>query len=382
MSSKSNAEVLRSAVIYGANASGKSNLVKALKVFQKVVLESAKSDDEFDIQSHAFGDEYKNNPSEFDINFVSDDVRYNYGFKIYKNSIIEEWLFAYPEGRAQKWISREGKNRSDWYLNPSIKGHRKIWIESTRDNALILSTALQLNAISFFPIKEWFQKKLRVYGHGFNSKYTVERSVKDIEFKKKVLEFMGCADFGINDFSVNEIKYSLDNLPPDVPKAILDFLKTESTEDQENAELVRVDLKSIHFAKNGAKAEFDFNDESDGTQKVFNMAGPWLDTLDKGRVLIMDEMDTSLHPLIVKYLVSQFNNPEKNNNNAQLVFTTHDTSLLNQNLYRRDQIWFCEKNKDKQTSVYSLHDFQVRKDENFEKGYLGGRYGALPFVWN
>ena len=112
------------------------------------------------------------------------------------------------------------------------------------------------------------------------------------------------------------------------------------------------------------------------------MAGPFIDTLLRGRVLVMDEMDTSLHPLIVKYLVSKFNNPKINENCAQIIFTTHDTSLLNQNIYRRDQIWFCEKDKEKQTSIFSLDDFQVRKEDNFEKGYLGGRYGALPFVWS
>ena len=126
---------------------------------------------------------------------------------------------------------------------------------------------------------------------------------------------------------------------------------------------------------------FDFEDESDGTQKLFSLAGPWIDSLDNGYVLFIDELHDNLHPLLVQFLVKLFHNTETNPNNAQLVFTTHETSILNQKVFRRDQIWFCEKDEDHATRLYPLTDFSPRKGrENLELAYLSGRYGALPYV--
>ncbi len=379
---KNNLDILRSAVIYGPNASGKSNFVKALKIFQKIIVSSLKNDGNFDFEPHSFLSDKDKSFTEFDINFISGNVRYNYGFKYNANLIAEEWLFAYPEGRAQKWIDRSGIDREKWYINPLVKGQKKVWIESTRDNALILSTAIQLNATFLADVKDWFFSKLSVHGSGFTPEYSVEKCVQDTGFQKKILEFMAAADFGISNFIVDKKQHQIDDLPKNAPEALRKFLREKIEENKKINEVYSIDLKTIHKTKSGNEAVFDFKDESDGTRKVFNMAGPFIDTLLRGRVLVMDEMDTSLHPLIVKYLVSKFNNPKINENCAQIIFTTHDTSLLNQNIYRRDQIWFCEKDKEKQTSIFSLDDFQVRKEDNFEKGYLGGRYGALPFVWS
>lgn len=272
---------------------------------------------------------------------------------------------------------RKGSDKNSWYINPSIKGPKKTWIDSTKDNSLLLSTALQLNAEALNPIQKWFKSKLGVFGQSFTHEYSAERSC-DAEFKSKVLKFLNNADFGIGDVVVNKKKVSMNDIPDDAPSFIKEFLNKELS----GQDLIHLEVKTKHENSLGDIAEFDLDDESLGTQKVFNLSGPWLNTLEKGNILFMDEMDTSLHPLIVKYLVSQFNNPDVNINNAQLIFTTHDTSLLNQKMYRRDQIWLCEKGKDKKTSIYSLLDFGLRKDENIEKGYLGGRYGAIPFVYD
>ena len=125
---------------------------------------------------------------------------------------------------------------------------------------------------------------------------------------------------------------------------------------------------------------FHFSDESDGTQKLFAFSGPWLDVLEKGRILFVDELDTSLHPLLVRFLIENFHNEKTNKNNAQLVFTTHDTSILDTDLFRRDQIWFVEKDRENATKLYPLSDFSPRKGEAIEKWYLKGRYGALPVI--
>nr|WP_217641988.1 AAA family ATPase [Atopomonas hussainii] len=141
------------------------------------------------------------------------------------------------------------------------------------------------------------------------------------------------------------------------------------------------DIKTIHAGTQDQAVAFEFDDESDGTQKLFSYAGPWLNVLETGKVLIIDELHDNLHPRLVHFLVDLFHNSETNQKNAQLVFTTHETSILNQDVFRRDQIWFCEKNKDQATSLYPLTDFSPRKGrENLEDAYLSGRYGALPYV--
>jgi len=144
-----------------------------------------------------------------------------------------------------------------------------------------------------------------------------------------------------------------------------------------------VSVKTAHVSDNGKKVLFDLGDESDGTQKIFALAGPWLDTLENGYVLVIDELHDNLHPLIVEFLVKLFHGKETNPRNAQLIFSTHDTSILNQEVFRRDQIWFCDKDRHQATKLYPLTDFSPRKGiENLERGYLSGRYGALPYLKN
>jgi len=140
------------------------------------------------------------------------------------------------------------------------------------------------------------------------------------------------------------------------------------------------DIQFIHKTNSGESVPFPFFDESDGTKKLFAYAGPWLDVLAKGRILFCDELDTSLHPLMVRFLIGLIQNPEINKHNAQLIFTTHDTSVLDTDLFRRDQVWFVEKDREQASRLYPLSDFKPRKGEALEKGYLNGRYGALPFI--
>ena len=136
----------------------------------------------------------------------------------------------------------------------------------------------------------------------------------------------------------------------------------------------------MHKALDGREVLLSINDESGGTQQLFSLAGPLLDVLRRGLVLVIDELDTSLHPLLMRKLVQMFHDPAINSNNAQLIFSTHDTTILDSEIFRRDQIWFVEKDRTLQTRLYPLTDFSPRKDENFGRGYLQGRYGALAFI--
>jgi hypothetical protein len=372
--------LLRSAVVYGPNASGKSNLVQAIAFMKRFVLSSAKDSQEgekIDATPFLFNRQSSQNPSEFEALFIQDGIRYQYGFTVNSERVTGEWLFAYPEGRAQKWFERnfDPETQKDiWYFGPKFTGHRKVWQEATRSNALFLSTAVQLNNEQLKPAFNWFDHKLVVLAqgtsinHGFSTNECEEEKKK-----KKILKFMNAADLSITDIFLEKKDFSMDDLPPDMPQSI----KEEIAKDLKGEKLTR--LFFMHpSSDNGEDVPLEFNEESAGTQKLFVLAGPWLDVLNNGFVLFVDELDTSLHPHLVRFLLNLFHNPETNRHNAQLVFTTHDTTVLDQTLMRRDQVWFVAKDDENATSLYPLSDYKPRKGEALQKGYLYGRYGALP----
>ena len=373
--------LLRSAVVYGPNAAGKSNLVQAIAFMKRFVLSSAKESQEgekIDATPFLFNRQSSQNPSEFEVLFIQDGIRYQYGFAVTSERVTGEWLFAFPEGRAQKWFERnfDPETQKDiWYFGPKFTGRRKVWQEATRSNALFLSTAIQLNNEQVKPVFNWFDRKLRVIGQVANISpgFSADECEKE-EKKKKILKFMNAADLSITDISLEKKEFSMDDLPPDMPQSI----KEEIAKDLKGKKLTR--LFFMHpSSDNGEDVPLEFNEESAGTRKLFALAGPWLDVLDNGFVFFVDELDTSLHPIMVRFLLNLFHNPETNRHNAQLVFTTHDTTVLDQTLMRRDQVWFVEKDAENATRLYPLSDYKPRKGEALQKGYLYGRYGALPF---
>ena len=243
----------------------------------------------------------------------------------------------------------------------------------TRQNALFLSTAIQLNNAQLKPAFDWFKLRLRVFDseRGFSSSYTVQRCKKD-EDRIRVVEFMNSADLSISDIQLKETVFTADALPRGMPAAIKDeFLK-----DMAGKKFV----KPRFFHRNvdtQESVEFDEDEESDGTRALFAFAGAWLDVIENERVLVVDELDTSLHPLLVHHLVKRLHHA---GTKAQLIFTTHDTTLLSQKLLRRDQVWFMEKDERGATRLYPLSDFSPRDNEAVERGYLNGRYGGIPFL--
>ena len=373
--------LLRSAVVYGPNAAGKSNLIHAIAFMKSFVLSSAKESQEgekIDATPFLFNRQGSRNPSEFEILFIRDGIRYQYGFAVNSERVTGEWLFAYPEGRAQKWFERnyDPEAKKDiWYFGPKFTGQRKVWQEATRGNALFLSTAIQLNNEQLKPVFNWFARKLRVInpGQSISPGFSTDECEKE-GGKKRILKFLNAADPSIADIFLEKKEFSMDDLPADMPQGI----KEEIAQDLKGKKLT--ELFFIHSASDtGEDVVLDFDEESAGTRKLFALASPWLDVLENGFVLFVDELDTSLHPLLVRFLLNLFHNPEANQHNAQLVFTTHDTTVLDQTLMRRDQVWFVEKNAENATSLYPLSDYKPRKGEALQKGYLYGRYGALPF---
>ncbi len=377
-----NLGLLRSSAIYGPNAAGKSNLLLALRTMKEVVEDSAtelQRGDELPITPFKLDLESTKAPSVFEAVFISKGVRYQYGFAATQTRIIEEWLIAYPKVRAQHWFARlwnEEKKKYQWEMGNALQGQKQLWQDSTRSNALFLSTAVQLNSKQLEPVYDWFKNTLQTTSvAGLNPGFTVSLCANS-ENKAKVLSFLNAADLDIQDVLTEKKMFD----PNDLDDDMSDEIKAMVTKNMKGKEVV-TKLNMVHKDSAGNFVSFDFNEESDGTQKLFSFAGPWLDTLKNGYVLFIDELHDNLHPKLVQFLVQLFHSNETNPNNAQLVFTTHDTSILNQNVFRRDQIWFCDKEDDQATTIFPMTDFSPRKGrENLELSYLSGRFGALPYI--
>ena len=373
--------LLRSTVLYGPNASGKSTLIQALQFVEGQVLNSQKESqagDPIDVVPFKLTAESRAADSEFEVTFVEQGVRYEYGFSCNRERFTEEWLFAYPLGRAQKWFHRvfDAEAGKDAYkFSTTFLGgrQRQIWANQTRPNALFFSTSIQFNNEQLKPAFDWFKLRLRIIDSAQNLEagYTVARCKVSADMQK-ILAFMNSADLSIADIQLKTEVFNPEILPNMLPAS----LKEEFTRKMTGKELTSV--KFVHTNVDGqGSTEFDEDEESDGTRALFAFAGPWLDVIENERVLVVDELDTSLHPLLVHHLVKRLHHE---GTKAQLIFTTHDTTLLSQKLLRRDQVWFMEKDKRSATRLYPLSDFSPRDNEAVERGYLNGRYGGIPFL--
>jgi AAA15 family ATPase/GTPase len=373
--------LLRSVVLYGPNAAGKSNLVQAMQFMQDFVMLSAKESQEgekIDLQPFLFNEQGSAMPCEFEVLFIQDGVRYQYGFAVTQDHVSEEWLFAYPRDRPQGWFARkfdQKTKKENWAFSTKFSGPKKLWQEATRKNALFLSTAIQLNCEQLKPVFSWFQR-LEVIKHGIYllPGFSIEQCLEP-KGKEKILAFMNAADLSIKDIDIETRTFSDKDLPGDMPRS----LKEELRKKMAGEKYAKVKfLHPVHKTKN--LVTLPIEEESDGTQKLFAYAAPWLDLLSDGRILFVDEFDNNLHSKIIFFLLELLHNSKTNKKNGQVVFTTHNTSFLDQKLLRRDQVWFVEKNEQNATNLYPLSDFSPRKGEGLQKGYLQGRYGALPYI--
>lgn len=373
--------LLRSSVIYGPNAAGKSNLIFALAFMEQMVTRSAQDaqvGETIEVQPFRLTKQSRLEDSEFEIQFIEDGIRYQYGFSLNEKRITQEWLIAYPHGKPQKWFQRAYDVLNKKYVYKystkfSKKKSREAWAELTIANALYLSIAVQRGSEQLTPPFHWFQKKLRPVLNidRIGNKFTAEKC-DSADGKAEVLAFMNSAAISVDDVMIEKKPFSKDDLPTDMPIALKDELTSKLA-----GKFIR-ETKFLHKdIETGELISFDPEDESDGTRALFAFAGPWIDVLKNDYILVIDEIDTSLHPLIVHHLVRLLH---KHNSKAQIIFTTHDTTLLSQHILRSDQIWFVEKDKQNASSLYSLADFSPRENEAIEKGYLNGRYGAIPFL--
>ncbi len=373
--------LLRSAVVYGANASGKSNLLEALVTMGALVTQSVESEPGAKIPVTPFllDEGCAQAPSNFEISFIHEGIRYEYGFSADSEQVHEEWLNAYPKGRTQTWFERLASSADEpdkWYFGPNLKGEKKSLTQMVRPNALFLSVAAKFAHEQLTPVYKWFSDNLRginlsdVFRRQAMKAFTLRTIDGEPEIHSRVVNFLREADFGISNVIVKKRPFS-------EMKAPMDLFSSEFRAKLMESESLEAEM--IHSAQS-VETPFSWEAESCGTRRFFAMSGPWLFSLDRGLVLVVDEIDSSLHPSLVRKLIQMFHDSEVNSNNGQLIFNTHDTTQLDGTLFRRDQIWFVEKDDAGASHLYPLLDFKPRKHEALEKGYLQGRYGAIPFI--
>lgn len=339
--------------IYGANAAGKSNVIHALLLMREMVcgnyakpLKGA----ELPQEPFAFAEGVME-PTKFEIIYYYDGIKYAYGFSFDTNRIIKEYLYHWPNGREALVFSR---NDGEYEFRESIQEQLTL-AGRTPENRLYLTSSNEWNCSQTEKAYLWFQKNLHgVIATDGSNKNTIDAIRKGGEEKKRILSEMMLADLGI--------------------------CNVELTGTKENPI-----VSTVHQLKdtegNQKKYTLLLGQESVGTQRFFARIGLWMDAIKSGTVLVIDEIEASMHPLLTRHLIDMMQDQTINKNHAQLIFTTHDTGLLDLKLLRRDQIWFAEKDENSmQTDIYALTEFSPRKDENIAKGYMQGRYGAIPFI--
>ena len=378
-------DVLPAAGIFRANASGKTNVLRVMNDMRSLVLQSFRASSPtggVHRHAHVLSRKSSDAPTEFAIDIVIDGVRHEYGFTVDDQRVLSEWARYYPRVRATSIFTRMG---DDVELGESERAKGNAVKALLRPNALFLSTAASANHPVLLPIYRWFEDNLLLAEVGSRSsrQALTAQLLDDKRFRSAVLQLLSAADLGITGVKKRALMPELKERLAQATKILTG--REESTLDDERLmkTFEHMGMRLIHRGKDG-DVDFDSDDESLGTQVWFGLVGPVVRALAEGVVLLADELDASLHPALVATLVGLFQTPEANPLGAQLVFNSHDATLLgdsvNERLLGRDQVWFTEKDRDGCTRLYSLADLDPRKGEAIARRYLSGRYGAVPII--
>ncbi|MGG1617259.1 ATP/GTP-binding protein [Paenibacillus sp. NRS-1782] len=375
-----NLSLLKSAVLYGANASGKTNVFSALSFMKRFVLKSAtgsQSHEEIDVVPFKLSTETENEPSYFEIVFFQNTTRYRYGFEVTEDKVVSEWLYHTPKVKEIELFFREGDLYS---INPPYKEGKGIE-SKTRDNALFLSVVAQFNGLISNEVLEWFSNLFVINGVTNRQLNLTKKWLRDAATQNSIINFIKLADVSIDNLKIKPIDVDEASIPKNTPNDVKEFIMSI------NHDVILSNHKKYDGNNNflGFESFHVDSSESEGTIKLIGLSAPIIDALQNGKTLFIDELDAKLHPLITRNIITMFNSVDLNPNNAQLVFATHDITHLNKKYFRRDQIWFAEKDKYGCSDLYSLveyklDDTKVRKDASYDKEYINGKYGAIPFV--
>lgn len=362
------------AAIYGANGSGKTSFLDSLNFLKLLVCNS---------NNHQPGDKIRqvphklssqNAPTTYTIQFVKDDVRYAYGLSYTTERITSEYLYYFPNGKQKKIFDRK---LDEIYFGDQFKKDFEAILNFMKPNKLFLSVSANYSAVKETELVFlFFRKDLIFYPQPVEIsnwlEYSIERFTKEPQLKSLFVDFMRSIETPIQsiDTKFEKTKISPDSIPSSIPDELKPLLA--------NANEIRTTEANLDYGL----FSVNLNEESKGIQKLFEVFGPIVDIILRDKILIWDEMETSLHPQIVNEILRLIMKGKKDSK-AQLIFSTHDTNLLDLNTFRRDQIWFTEQNPSRATELYSLAELKnVRKDENIRKGYLSGKYSWIPFINN
>ncbi|SNX53710.1 ATP-binding protein [Thermoanaerobacterium sp. RBIITD] len=372
---KSGEKYLKVAAIYGANASGKSNVIEAFSFMHFFVITSLGSESienkhdrkTIPVRGFAFDSISKNKPSEFEVFFIHNDVEYQYGFSVDKEKIHEEWLYCKrASGKKYETLFERSGNKVECGKKMDEAEKFK---DSVEDKTLFLTLTAKTKVKVSKTVFQWFLNNSAVDFGNITFERLISRSIspeilENEVYKNSIEKFLVAIDTGIRGIRVEKIG------------------RNKSEDDLEGYRVF-----SRHKIKNSNEyVEIPFDQESSGTQKMFCLFDFFWDVMRNGGVLFIDELNAKLHPYLVRYIIKMFHDPSINKNNAQLVYTTHDTFTLTRDVFRRDEIWFVEKDEEGVSDLYSLveykleDDSKVRNDATYYKDYLSGRYGAVPLL--
>lgn len=388
-------QALNAISLYGPNGGGKSNVLKAMSLLDRLVHFSARTSSTTRLPYDPFllREGWDNKPTAFEISFVIEENRYRYGLAFIESEVKKEWLFRKSVGREVNLFEREGETID---VSSGYNGSKKIIdaaIEATRINALFLSTCDILNVEEAKRIMQWFRHFSMI--DGLNTEFEEIQTVQlweDKDFSEKIKQYLASLSLNILDVDVTTKDFEESELPDEIPKSIKSRLAKSLKGKQSYTVYAKHRMYDAHSLPIDKTYSWKWEErESSGAQKAFQLSGPILWVLANGGVLIIDEIEAKLHPVMTLNTIDVFLNKASNPNNAQLIFATHDTNLLSYSNLRRDQICFAEKNTWESTEIYSLSDFvyfgekngqfrseKERPDTDKEKRYFEGRYGAIP----
>lgn len=385
--SKNKYNLLPLSIFYGANSSGKSNLIKAINTMRFIIEHSVRLNvsDTLPYDPFALDEGSNSQPTSFEIQFIKGEALYRYGFEYNDTTIISEWLYEKRFGEKEYELFVRSRDAIEVSSTRFPEGEGKDGL--TNSNRLFLSLVAQLKGEKSNSIMSWFGQCNLLSGidsDGYEN-FTIKMFLEHLNGSDEAQSFFNTLQLGFSNFFVEKV-----NIPKEVLDKAPDPIKAELEKGLAEGKIVESitthkiynELGQVIGKRNFHKDEM----ESEGTKKVIELSGPIFNTLNKGKILIIDELDAKLHPLLTRNIVLLFMDPEKNKHGAQLIFATHDTNLLDLDIIRRDQIWFAEKDKVESTDIYSLVEFKdeegkkIRNDRDIKRDYIRGRYGAIPFI--
>lgn len=374
-------KMLKSAVIYGANASGKTNVIRAFHAFHQMILRSTDYKNGESIRYYnpfRLDIEYRNRPTKFSLDFVYSNIRFTYFYAFNEKEIISERLDFYPKNyRANLFIREKGKSvkLGKSFLNKRID-------KKVLNNHLFLTKSGNSGHKQMGELYLYFRKIAVWNSHSQNQIKQIRQNIEALitstkgkDFNQKLNKLIKIADTKIEAILVHKLKAAAFVFPDQVPNSVKDKVLKEN----------KFRTYAMHrIYKNGEESgfeNFDINEESEGTRMLFVLGGLLLKQLEIGGIVFIDEIENSMHPRLCKFLIKLFHNQATNTKNSQLIFATHETTLLDKENFRKDQIWFTEKNKFGETELYSAADFEgVRNDIPFEEWYMNGKFGGQPNI--